>query len=432
MPKLSETQDRLIEVALLVLFFVLIRLANPMPPSDDLRALWMAGRFFDGEASSIYAITGDYFRMVPPDAWISTYLSEGIERAAYPFIYPPLWAWIMQHVVTWTTFETFRDIVAVLNALMICGCFYLASKMAREAMSRTAFMAVSLFLVFALGCLVVIVPLNENQPQIIVSFLVLLGIERDRAGHPWAGGAVMALAAAIKLYPVIFAVLWLAAGRKQTVFSFAIFGTALGLASLIVAGWPLHAAFLSEVRAISSTALVTFANVTMDTLIAVILIGPEAAEIVTTQITGGETSWLIFTKSALWQGIDLVVQLTTVGLLIVLALKSRLSDPLVWPVIFISLAWVLPLSWLYHYLTAFVFLPALIARLGSKRGIYAMSVPVVVTSTTFLILVQSLPAGQTFAYPLMSGAMIWMALAFLWAKRQSAPKPPLYPPPQPL
>jgi len=83
---------------------VLIRLENPLPPSDDLRAFWMAGLFFDGEAGSIYASSGDYCRMVPPDSWIIPFLNEGVERAAYPFIYPPLWAWIRHHVVTWTNF----------------------------------------------------------------------------------------------------------------------------------------------------------------------------------------------------------------------------------------------------------------------------------------------------------------------------------------
>ena len=89
----------------------------------------------------------------------------------------------MHHVVTWTNFDTFRGIMAIVNVLMMCGCLYLASKMARGIMTRTAFMAVTLFLAFVLGCLVIELPLNENQPQIVVSFLVLLGIERDRVGH---------------------------------------------------------------------------------------------------------------------------------------------------------------------------------------------------------------------------------------------------------
>jgi hypothetical protein len=242
---------------------------------------------------------------------------------------------------------------------------------------------------------------------------------------PLGGGAAMALAAAIKLYPVIFALLWLAAGRKQSVVRFAILGGALGLVSLAVGGWPQHAAFLSELHAISSSAVITFPNVTMDSLLAVLLIDPASTELITTEATGGKTSWRIFAKPALWQGMNVIVQLTTISLLTVFSIRTRLADPLVWPVIFVALAWVLPLSWLYHYLTAFAFLPALVARLGWKRGIYAMSVPALVTSTAFFVLTLSLPAVKTLAYPVMGGAMVWMGLVFLWATRQSAWKPPL-------
>jgi len=430
MPKLTETQDRLIEIALLLLFFVLIRLANPMPPSDDLRALWMAGRFF--ETGPIYATTGDYFRMVPPALWIETYIAEGTQRAAYPFIYPPIWAWIMHQLVNVTTFDTFANVMATINAAAMCGCFYLASKMARGSMPRTTYLAVVLFFVFALGCLVIKLPLNENQPQILVSFLVLLAIERDRAGHPWAGGAAMALAAAIKLYPVIFAILWLASGRKHSVTAFAVVGCGLGLLSLFVGGWDQHIAFLSEVRAISSSAVITFPNVTMDSLLAVLLIDRASTELITTEITGGESSWRIYAKPVLWQMANTILYITVIAALIVYAIRTKLADPLVWPVIFVALAWVLPLSWLYHYLPAFAFLPALIARLGWKHGAYAMSVPVLVTSTAFLVFILSLPAGRIIAYPIMSGAMIWIALAFLLAMRRSSHEPPLRAPAQPL
>jgi alpha-1,2-mannosyltransferase len=242
----------------------------------------------------------------------------------------------------------------------------------------------------------------------------------------------MALAAAIKLYPVIFALLWLAAGRKQSVVRFAILGGALGLVSLAVGGWPQHAAFLSELHAISSSAVITFPNVTMDSLLAVLLIDPASTELITTEATGGKTSWRIFAKPALWQGMNVIVQLTTISLLTVFSIRTRLADPLVWPVIFVALAWVLPLSWLYHYLTAFAFLPALVARLGWKRGIYAMSVPALVTSTAFFVLTLSLPAGKIIAYSVMSGAMVWMGLVLLWTIRQSAWKPPLRTTSQPL
>lgn len=425
MPKLTETQDRILEIVLIVLFFLLLRNANPMPPSDDLRALWMAGRFFDEGAAGIYAASGDYFRMVPPDLWISTFIAEGTERPSYPFIYPPLWAWLMHQIVAVTSFEQFSSVMAVINAAAVVGCFYLASRMARDPLPRTAYLGVVIFIIFSLGCLVVALPLQENQPQILVSFLVLLGIERDRAGHPWAGGAAMGLAAAIKLYPVIFAILWLAAGRKQTVAAFAIFGGALGLLSLLVGGWSLHLVFLTETRAIASSVLITFANVTMESIIAAFFVARENTELVSTFATGGETNWRVFAKPPLWQLVSTLIQITTVAALIVYAKRTKLADPLAWPVIFVALAWVLPLSWIYHYLTAFAFLPALIARFGWIRGFCLLFLPVLVTSSELFAALVLYDWGRTAIYPFVGLGMIWLAIAFLWATRTSPVKPPL-------
>ena len=131
----------------------------------------------------------------------------------------------------------------------------------------------------------------------------------------------------------------------------AVFGGALGLVSLAVDRRPQHATFLSELHAISSSAHIRYPNVTMDSLLAVLLVSPASTELITTEATGGETSWRIFAKTALWQGMNVIVKLKTSSLLTVLAIRTRLADPLVWPGIFVALAWVLPLSWLYHYLT---------------------------------------------------------------------------------
>jgi hypothetical protein len=425
MPTLTQTQDRWAQVVLLALFFVLIRLTNPMPPSDDLRALWLAGRFFEDGASGIYTLSADHFRMVPPDLWIDTFLAEDIGRPAYPFIYPPLWAWIMHHLVTATSFEVFAGVMGNVNAAAMCGCFYLASKMARGTMTGTAYIAVLLFITFGLGCLVITLPLHENQPQILVSFLVLLGIERTRAGHAKTGGAAMALAAALKLYPVIFALLWLAAGQKKSFAAFTIAGGTLGIASLAVGGLDLHIAFLSEVRSISASAILIYPNVTLDSLLGILLIDPGNTETISTAMTGGENAWRVYAKPEIWKVANTVTQIFLLIGLMIYARRTSLTDPLVWPVVIVTLAWFLPLSWLYHYLPAFAFLPALVARLGWKHGVYAMSVPVIVTSTAFFVLILSLPTAQIIAYPLLSGAIIWTALAFLWATRTSPVKPPL-------
>jgi hypothetical protein len=68
------------------------------------------------------------------------------------------------------------------------------------------------------------------------------------------------------------------------------------------------------------------------------VLGPASTERITTKATGGETSWRIFAKPALWQGMNVIVQLTPISLLTVFAIRNRLADPLVWPASFVALA----------------------------------------------------------------------------------------------
>ena len=43
----------------------------------------------------------------------------------------------------------------------------------------------------------------QNQPQILVSFLTVLALERAMRGHERTAGLALAVAAAIKVYPVL-------------------------------------------------------------------------------------------------------------------------------------------------------------------------------------------------------------------------------------
>ena len=418
MLKLTDTQDRVVEFVLLIAFFLMIRTLYAVPPSDDLRALWMAGRFFSEGADSVYAISDGVFRMTPPPIWIETYIAEGIERPAYPFIYPPLWAWAVSQLTNVMTFETFRGAFAILNAAAMCGCFYLASRMARGALPRTAYMAISLLLVLGLGSMVAVLPLSENQPQILVSFLILLAIERDRAGRPWIGGACMAVAAALKLYPVLFAIFWLAAGKKHAPAAFTLVGATLGLASLAVGGWGMHLIFLSEVSAISNNVLVLMPNVTLDVLVASLTLDLPNLPRVSTEATGGITSWSVFTKPVWWTIMNTALQATVVGLCVVHVIRNGLEDVAIWPVIFVALAYVLPLSWIYHYLPAFAFLPALVSRLGWRAGTYVAFIPAITTSSAFFLFLNAYPAAKIASTFVLSVGVLTIAAGFLWALRR--------------
>lgn len=398
-------------VLISVVYFALVRVTVGEPPSSDLRALWLAGMYYP-EIGSVYAGSDNAFTMQPPDVWISATQEAGIETAVYPFIYPPLWAWVMSGVVEATTMAEFGRAMGIINPCLVILSALLAMRITAPSMPRPIFFAITLCIVST--SIVFLLAFAENQPQILVAFLMLLGIERTRSGADISGGLALALAASLKLYPVIFALIWLAAGKTRATLAFAIFGAALGALSIIVAGWPMHEAYLSEISAISNTVLMSRANFSLDPLIGLLTLAESQMMSVDTLATGGKTSWSIAIKSDAWRLFSVGVQVSTLSALLLLARKSKMQDPLLWPFMIVAVSWVSPLSWIYHYIAAFLFLPALLDRMGRNAAI--IWIILIMAPTSYIAIQSGLMASFNSAAATLinNAALLAMGLLFLF------------------
>lgn len=352
--------------------------------SADAQALWLAGQFFDpANPGSIYRLSDGPFTMQPPDAWINAALPSGQQGPVYPFIYPPIWGWLMSQVGGVLSFDTFLNLVTALNRVLIPCMFILAWRIVKPRMALLPYLCFALIVTFGLTAFTV--ALDENQPQIWVSFLILLAIERQRAGHPLAAGCALALAAALKLYPALFALIWLAAGERRAVVWFALIGGALGAASVVLLGWPMHAAFLTELSAIASGAILTLNNFSLSPLIAAISVAPDALTRVSTEVTGGSSAWFVAQKTQTWLMGERVAQVMALAALLIAAHRTKMRDPLLWAGAAFVIAWLSPLSWTYHYMTALVFLPVVADRFGG-RGFLLALIALAATSLPFFLL----------------------------------------------
>ena len=223
--------------------------------------------------------------------------------------------------------------------------------------------------------------LMENQPQILVSFLILLALERLRADAPIAAGAILALAAALKVYPVLFALIWIIAGERRAPLAFAALGGVLGVASVALVGWPAHAAFLETLGAISQSVLLTPVSYGFAPALAQIT-APNALVLHDAPQGGG---WLVMTlptaTSFLAKGL-LVAAVVTIGL------AMRRAEPILrwqalWPVGLLAVSLLGPLAWAYHFIPAIVLAPALLDRFGPRAGALALGAVLVPLSTLF-------------------------------------------------
>ncbi|MEO1306410.1 MAG: hypothetical protein AAFV38_00380, partial [Pseudomonadota bacterium] len=64
--------------------------------SSDLMAMWLAGKFLhSGQTELVYMTDETVFSMQVDPAWYD-YMAETYQHSEplFPFIYPPLWAWL--------------------------------------------------------------------------------------------------------------------------------------------------------------------------------------------------------------------------------------------------------------------------------------------------------------------------------------------------
>jgi len=283
---------------------------------------------------------------------------------------------------------------------------WLAARMSRIVMSPVIYVCTGL-LMFSMTAMA-IVAIEQNQPQIVVAFLTVLAVERSVNGAPRTAGFALALAASIKLYPVLFVLFWLIRGERRPVIAFTVAGLGLGFLSVAVAGWPLHVAFLEQMRIISGTALLTFFTYNIDAVVAKVFFR-DAMTFVEDLDLGSATGWTVLAKPTLWKILDALALLAALGGLTVLARRTR--DPLFWPLAFTAIALVSPLTWGYHYLAALAFLPSLLDRIGIAAGI--LTALVILFPSSPIYIVADLPTLKFTDWSTLLGTLAMFGYAAL-------------------
>lgn len=365
-----------VTVALLLFYLVVLAPTFRSGGSADFLALWNAGiALTNGALSEVYPAVNRPFTMLIPPSWQHAPYLAGAKGEVYPFLYPPLWAWAMGQLSRITNFGTAVSVASTINAILVPGMILLAHRIAAPQMKQWLFLVLGL--AFVLLPPAGIVALLQNQPQILVSFLTVLAIERAISGRQATAGAVLALAAALKVYPVLLVALWLAAGRYRAVGSFVLVGGALGGLSVVVAGWPLHTTFLALLSSISHSVLLTALSFSVDASIAQVLMPERLALVIAPDDPGlpGEVSgWFVMAEPAL---MSLAGQVAQIGALVVFAWMLRrrpgpAAEVAIWPLAMVVLALLGPVAWGYHYMAPLAFAPMAFERLGRRTDTVLM------------------------------------------------------------
>ncbi|PPB79871.1 uncharacterized protein DUF2029 [Albidovulum inexpectatum] len=325
--------------------------------AEDLSAIYIAGRLWqDGQADLIYAAPPGFFGGPPPE-WQSAREALGIaDRASFPYVYPPLWAALTAPLAKAVSAQDFANAATLIQVPLLAFCVALAGRIARPA--RMPFWVWTLLGVAILSLSIdIFLAIWHNQPSILVAFLVLLAFERLQAGRPILAGAMLALAAAIKLTPAIFVLIFLMDRQWRAIASFALFGTALALASIALAGWPLHQVFLEQLGTVSRAGLIHTVNVSVRSLALAIHALAEA-----TPSLDLSQRIIVIEDVPAWIGPASSITLTALAALLMIATAQSDSCARRFLALFgLSILVPLfgPLGWMHYYIIPALLIPAL-------------------------------------------------------------------------
>lgn len=375
----------------------------------DLMASWIAGRhLLAGLTDHVYPGYTEAFTLHPHPAWPGFLEDTGYRGTVFPFIYPPGWAWAMGHFATIESFWVFAFFVLLANTAMLGATIWLAMRVMGNGMPRVLYVGLAALLLGATH--VGTVPLLQGQPQILVSFLLVLAIERSRSNNQVAAGAALAIAAALKLYPALFALIWLVTGERRALASFAIVGGGLAGLSVALTGWDLHMAFLRDLSVISDTVLVTGVSYNLPSSLAQLFFADDFTRVLPLEVNRvprPDAAWyyLVTPPALAWISKGLLATVLAAILWLAAHAAPEARAALVWPLALTASALVLPLSWSYYFIPGFAFLPGIAWRLGRVWGTLAVLAVFVPVSAPVVPLWR---AAEFVAHPLQLVATLSM------------------------
>ena len=388
-PALTPARDRAVALAMLAAWTAVTLLQQWGRWAEDLSAVYIAGWLWhSGQAALIYDAPPHFFGGIA-DSWLPAMQALGIaDQTSFPYVYPPLWAVLAAPLTGLLSPQGFFDLVTLVQIPLLAASAWLAGRILKPAaMPWRVWAAISLVtLIFSLQSYLA---LRHNQPTITVGFLTLLSIERLGAGRPVAAGIALAVAAAIKLTPAAFVLVFLLDRQWRAAAAFAVAGAALGLLSVALAGWTAHAAFLASLAHLKSVAYLIAVNTSL--LPATLALGsaagllPPVDPAVTQHVYTSVPAWL-----------SPAISVLAVGLIAAFwralwPLPGRLRRGLGLLALSIVLALTGPLGWLHYYLMPMLLLPGLLGLLPARAAIPLLALVGLPSLTVLLPQIARLP-----------------------------------------
>lgn len=233
----SHTRQNQISLMLIVIWAAYLAMQMTGTWGADLAALYLAGHFHAaGQDGLVYALSEGVFSQTP-EAWLPTLQAMGApDSPAFPYIYPPLWALLVAPLTKLLSFQQFFDLFGLLHAAALAGAMVLARRSlialpgALPPLLLTTILLIAAFLTYPVATAVFF-----NQPTAITTALTLLALDRLLSNRPDQAGMALALAAAIKLTPAAFVLVFVLDRNWRALMAFTVTAAVLVTLNIVLA-----------------------------------------------------------------------------------------------------------------------------------------------------------------------------------------------------
>lgn len=399
-------QDRRLAVLCMTVLVATLLLLVWNSWTPDLAAVYFGSWHWQHGQPELVYVSSEYFFAATGPEWAPALAEHGVsDGEIYPYVYPPLWAVIFGPLTEIMTPHHFNNLIAALQVPLLGYSAWLVGSLAKPQ-----HMPWTIWTLIAGGILMFTLPsmhlLSQNQLSITVGALCLIAMTCHFRRAPIAAGGTLALAAALKLTPAVFIVVFIANKDWRAVVAFGVIGVGLANASVGLAGWEMHLSFMTQLSKISDHALFWANNVNLKALIAAMLSRPDLNASPALQ---GEVH-----QAPLWLGLALHL----IGFAMIIAalyarrfLPAATRNGFVLLVLFIVPSLFGPLGWQYYFTIPLMLCAALTSHLP-KRQLLVAVIPLVLVNWSWPILTvfEHLPAHPIYT---IVNLCVWLASPFV-------------------
>lgn len=229
-------------------------------PGEDLSSSYLGCRVLAArQPDHLYSHDPSSFDKIGDPVWAGfsrTTFLKSLDHV-HPYVQTPLWAYAIGPLCTRTGYSAFRTLFLALEVTLFSALLWLVAAAWTPQVLHPGWMAAIAFVFW------ISVPVRYSlqlaQTHILFLFPAVLALVLARK-HPWLAGALLAVAAEVKITPGYLFLYWILVRRYKAALSFSVCSVAFVLITGLTTGWALYNVYLQNLSAASNVLLVAYNN----------------------------------------------------------------------------------------------------------------------------------------------------------------------------